>query len=225
MKILVVNPIGTSKYDQADLEYFQSKASPGTEIEIVSLKNGPEEITSYESQIEICPEILGILRSREYDAAIINCFANPCIDAAKEISDKPVVGPGEAAMSLSLLLGGQISIISPVKKASPQFLINARKMGVESRISVIKSADIPVDALNDDLEATRKAIMDRSMESITQDHSDVVILGCTGMAYVADSVKKELPVPMIEPAEAALKVAEQMVNMGVKQSKYNIYRP
>lgn len=224
MKVLVINPIGTTKYDKDDLDYFRSKASPGTEIELVSLKKGPEEITSYESQIEICPEILDILRTKEYDAAVINCFANPCIDAAKEISDKPVVGPGEASMAMSLLLGDQIAIISPVDKASPQFLINARKMGVGDRINVIKSTGIKVDNLSDDLEVTREAIMNVAMECVNEHHSDVVILGCTGMAYVADRVKKDLPVPMIEPAEAALKAAELIVSMGLTQSKHLIYR-
>lgn len=224
MKVLVINPIGTSKYDEADYEYFKQKANEDTVIEVVSLKSGPEEITKFESQVEICPEILEILRTKTYDAAIINCFANPCIDAAKEVSDKIVVGPGESAMALSLLLGDQISIISPVDKTAPQFLINARKMGIESRIRVIKNVAIPVEALNDDQEITEKAIIKVAMESVEKDNADVVVLGCTGMAYIADKVKGEIPVPLIEPAGAALKVAELLFSLGLKQSKYLTYK-
>lgn len=224
MKVLVINPIGTSKYDEADYEYFKQKADKSTEIEVVSLKKGPEEITKFESQIEICPEILEILRAKTYDAAIINCFANPCIDAAKEVSDKIVVGPGEAAMALSLLLGDQISIISPVDKTVPQFLINARKMGIENRVSIIKNAAIPVEALNDDQDITKKTIVKEAMDSVNNNKADVVILGCTGMAYVADQAKKEIPVPLIEPAGAALKVAELLFSLGLKQSKYLTYK-
>jgi allantoin racemase len=223
MKILIINPVGTSKYDDGDLQYSRSKASKESEIEIVSLTKGPEEISSFESQAEICPEIFEILRRETYDAAVINCFANPCIDAAKEISEKPVVGAGEAALYLSLLLGDRISIISPVNKTVPQFLANARKMGIGDRISSIKSTGIPVEALADDPSATKKAIMDEAMSSIKDDEADVVVLGCTGMAYVADEIGTSLPVPMVEPLYAAIKVAEMLVQMELTQSKYVMY--
>ena len=224
MKILIINPIGTTRYDKSDLRYLRKKASAESELELVSLKNGPVEITTFQSQVEICPEILEILREKKYDAAIINCFANPCIDAAKEASDKPVVGPGEAALYLSLLLGDRISIISPVDITVPQFRLNVRKMGIEKRIASIRSVKIDVKDLEDDRGATTDAIMREAKKSIEIDGTDVVVLGCTGMAYVADEIRKRLSVPIIEPLNAALKVAELLVQTKLKQSKYLIYR-
>ncbi|MGC8699132.1 MAG: aspartate/glutamate racemase family protein [Candidatus Acidifodinimicrobium sp.] len=224
MKILVINPVGTSRYDKDDLQYLTRKARKETELEITSLSKGPEEITTFESQVEICPEVLKILKEKEYDAAIINCFANPCIDAAKEVSEKPVVGPGEASLYLSLMLGDRISIISPVDKTIPQFSANVRKMGIENRISSIRSVRIPVEALADDLRLTKSAIVRTARECIENDGADVVVLGCTGMAYVADEVREEIPVPVIEPLSAALGLAELWVQMKVAQSKYIIYK-
>lgn len=224
MKILIINPIGTTRYDKSDLRYLRKKASAESELELVALKNGPVEITTFQSQVEICPEILEILREKKYDAAIINCFANPCIDAAKEASDKPVVGPGEAALYLSLLLGDRISIISPVDITVPQFRLNVRKMGIEKRIASIRSVKIDVKDLEDDRGVTTDAIMREAKKSIEIDGTDVVVLGCTGMAYVADEIRKRLSVPIIEPLNAALKVAELLVQTKLKQSKYLIYR-
>lgn len=223
MKILIINPVGTSKYDRGDLQYSRSKVGKGFEVEIISLTKGSEEISSFESQEEICPEIFHILRTKVYDAAVINCFANPCIDAAKEISEKLVIGAGEAALYLALFLGDRISIISPIDKTVPQFLINARKMGIKERISSIKSAGIPIEHLADDLEKTREAIMNEAKSSIENDGADVVVLGCTGMAYVADEIRANLPVPVVEPLHAAIKVAEMFLQMGLMQSKYVIY--
>jgi allantoin racemase len=224
MKILVINPVGTKRYDKSDLKYLKKKAGIDSEIELVSLKKGPEEITTFQSQVEICPEILEILREKKYDAAIINCFANPCIDAAKEASDKPVIGPGEASLYLSLLLGDRVSIISPVDITVPQFRLNVRKMGIEKRISSIRSVRIDVKDLEDDQQVTTTAIMREAKESIEKDGADVVVLGCTGMAYVADEIQRKLPVPVIEPLNAALKVAELLAQTKFKQSKYLIYR-
>jgi allantoin racemase len=224
MKILVINPVGTTQYDKSDLRYLRKKASPDTELEIVSLKRGPVEITTFQSQVEICPEILDILRARIYDAAIINCFANPCIDAAKEASERPVVGPGEAALYLSLLLGDRVSIISPVDITVPQFRLNVRKMGIERRIASIRSVKIDVKNLEDDRKVTTEAIMREAKKSIEIDGADVLVLGCTGMAYVADEIRKKLSVPVIEPLNAALKVAELLAQTKLKQSKYLIYR-
>jgi Asp/Glu/hydantoin racemase len=44
------------------------------------------------------------------------------------------------------------------------------------------------------------------------------------MAYVADQIKAKIPVPLIEPAAAALKVAELLYSLNLKQSKYLIYK-
>ncbi len=224
MKILVVNPVGTTRYDKSDLKYLKKKAGMDLELELVSLRKGPVEITTFQSQVEICPEILEILREKKYDAAIINCFANPCIDAAKEASDKPVVGPGEAALYLSLLLGDRISIISPVDATVPQFRLNVRKMGIEKRISSIRSVKIDVKSLEDDSGVTTAAILREAKRSIEIDGAEVVVLGCTGMAYVADEIRKRLSVPVIEPLYAALKVAELLAQANLRQSKYLIYR-
>jgi allantoin racemase len=223
MKILVINPVGTARYDQSDLEYLRGKASKETELEVISLTKGQEEITTFQSQVEICPEVLKILRERSYDAAIINCFANPCIDAAKETADKPVVGPGEAALYLSLLLGDSISIISPVDLTVPQFRLNVRKMGIEKRISSIRSVKIEVRNLGNDTEITKSAILREAKNALEVDGADVIVLGCTGMAYIADAIRGSLPVTIIEPLEASLKVAELLVQTNLRQSKYLIY--
>ena len=224
MKILVINPIGTDIYNKSDYDYFKQKAANNTTIKVVSLKKGPNAITNFESEIENCPEILDILKTETYDAAIINCFGNPCIDAAKEVSDKIVVGPGEAALYLSLLLGDSIAIITPTEKIVPLVMMNVRKMGIEKRVNVIKSVNIDVEALNNDQKITSAAILKEAIDCVKNYKSDVVVLGCTGMAYVADQIKAKIPVPLIEPAAAALKVAELLYSLNLKQSKYLIYK-
>jgi len=45
------------------------------------------------------------------------------------------------------------------------------------------------------------------------------------MAYMADEIQKRLDVPLIEPASLTLKIAEALVDLGLRHSKVSLYGP
>ena len=55
-----------------------------------------------------------------------------------------------------------------------------------------------------------KAIVEAS-EKAVEDGAEVIVLGCTALAYMANEIQKRLNVPLIEPASLTLKMAESFV--------------
>ena len=225
MRILVVNPVGTRIWDKKDEGYLRRFARKDTSIKVVSLKDGPSSLETFQSMVSVCPAIIQLVKSVEsdYDAIIINCFGDPCVEAIREIVRVPVLGPGETSMMIASLLGHKFSVISPTKKTALQVESRVRALGIEQRFASAVGLDIAVLDLERDVEKTVKAVV-KASEKAVRDGAEVIVLGCTGLAYMADEIRKRLNVPLIEPASLALKVAETLVDLRLKHSKVALYR-
>jgi len=224
MKILVVNPVGTNMWDKKDKEYLQRFARKDTAINVLSLKEGPASLETFQSMMQVCPSIIELVKKCEgkYDAIMVNCFGDPCVKAIREIVDVPVLGPGETSMLITSLLGHKFSVISPTKKTALQVELHARELGIEERLASVIGLEIPVLELERDEEKTIKAVV-KASEKAVKDGAEVIALGCTGMAYMADEIRKQLNVPLIEPASLTLKIAEALVDLGLRHSKFALY--
>ena len=215
MRILVISPVVSSDLLTGDREYLQGLADPATEVELVSVGRGPRSIETFHDAVYAGPEILRLVRERHatVDAFVINCFADPAVDAAREITDKVVLGPAETSMSVALHLGAKFSVISILPNTGPWVRWQARKLGIESRLASAIGIDIPVLELDDAAEATAGEIVNAAELAIRQDGAEVIVLGCTGMVSVAQAVRERLSVPVVEPAATTFKMAELLVKL------------
>jgi len=224
-KILVVNPITTDSFNDMTKNYLEKIKSPDVEIEVVNIKAGPSSIETFYDEAFALPEILKTIdeyKSR-CDAIVINCFADPAVNAARELSDVPVVGPAEASMMIALMLGHKFGVISTFRNSGPWIELQARNMGIEQRLAGAIGVDIPVLELGSDLKKTARYLVDAAKNLIESKGAEVIILGCTGMAPVARIVKEELKVPVIEPMATAFKVAELMIGLKLTHSEIGLY--
>jgi len=224
MQILVVNPVGTDMWDKKDEECLRRFARRDTSIKVLSLKEGPSSVETFQSKVTVCPSIIELVKKHEgeYDAIMINCFGDPCVTAIREIVDVPVLGPGETSMLVASLLGHKFSVISPTKKTALQVELHARELGIEDRLASVVGLEISVPELEKDAEKTVKAVV-KASEKAVEDGAEVIVLGCTGLAYMADDIRKRLKVPLIEPASLTLKVAEALVDLRLSHSKFILY--
>lgn len=224
MRILVVNPVGTTMWDKKDEEYLHRFAGKDTSITVLSLKDGPNSLETFQSMVHVCPSIIQLVKRHQskYDAIMVNCFGDPCVKAIREIVDIPVLGPGETSMLVASLLGHKFSVISPTKKTALQVELHARELGIEERLSSVIGLEIPVLELERNEEETIKAVV-KASEKAVKDGAEVITLGCTGLAYMADEIRKRLDVPLIEPASLTLKIAEALVDLGLRHSKVSLY--
>jgi allantoin racemase len=224
-KILVINPITTDSFNDMTKNYLEKIKSPDVEIEVVNIKDGPSSIETFYDEAFALPGILKTVNEYKTrcDAIVINCFADPAVNAAREITDIPVVGPAEASMMIALMLGHKFGVISTFRNTGPWVELQTRNMGIEQRLAGAVGIDIPVLELGSDLKKTARYLVDAARDLIESKGAEVIILGCTGMALVARIVKEELEVPVIEPMATAFKVAELIVSLKLTHSKTGLY--
>lgn len=225
MRILVINPVTTKEWLEPDREYLQGLADKATEVEVIGLERGPRSLETFYDVAHAGPEILRVVREKsdEVDAIMINCFADPALDAARELTDKVVLGAGETSMAVAIQLGPRFSVISVLKNTASWVRMQAARLGVESKLASAIGVDIPVLDLGKDPERTVNAIVKSAREAIERDGAEVIVLGCTGMAALAAKVRERLDVPLIEPAATTLKMAEMLIKLGLRHNRGGLY--
>jgi allantoin racemase len=190
--------------------------APGTEITIVAPTGCPSSTESEEDELVAASAVYSEVAAgaeEGYDAVTIDCTLEPGLKAAKKTSSIPVVGAGEAALCLSLLFGERFSVIMPIPKSIGPMVAKIRQMGLWERCASVRSVNLHVLDLGD---------YDRTLDDVTKearlatetDGADVIVLGCTAMGAIADGLAVRLGIPVIEPATAALKLAEALAAPG-----------
>jgi len=99
----------------------------------------------------------------------------------------------------------------------------ARKLGIESRLASAIGINVPVLVLEKDLEETAAQIVKAAKQAIKTDGAEAIVLGCTGMTAVAQNVREQLSVPLVEPAATTLKMAELLVKLGLHHHRGGLY--
>ncbi len=222
--IYIINPITTKEFEEMTIRESEAAASPETQLHVVSIDKGPASIECIYDEVVAAPYVVNKVRevADKADAIIINCFGDPALDAAREITAVPIIGPGTSSMALAQLLGHNFSVVTVLSRLGPIVEEVAAKLGTTKLVSV-RAVDIPVLELEDRAKTVEKLTRE-SVKAIEDDGAHVIVLGCTGMQGLADQLKQELAkqgydIPVLDPAIIALKLAEILVDMKTSQSR------
>ncbi len=124
-------------------------------------------------------------------------------------------------MTIASLLGEKFGVISVMRNAGPQIEMAARRIGIGERLAYASGIDVPVL----DLDRDRKVIgaIVNAADKAIEKGAEVIVLGCTGMYFLAEEIRKTLAVPVIEPASLTLKVAESLACLKLRHGKTGMY--
>src|SRR5919197_2207709 len=90
---------------------------PGADVTAVNPDRGPASIESEADTVVAAAEVVALMRSLEpHDAYLIACFGDPGLDAARELTDRPVVGIGEAAYTATSLVAKRFAVITTLAR-------------------------------------------------------------------------------------------------------------
>lgn len=220
MKIKVILASSSQELIQSQLANRQKALAEGTEIIIVAPGECPPSTEGEVDEVYAAPHILSEVIKAEkegFDAVTIDCTLEPGLKAAKKASRIPVVGAGEAALSLALLLGERFSVIMPTPEGINPMISRIRQMGLWDCTASVRSIDVHVLDL-DNHERTLASVAEKARIVIDEDGADVIVLGCTVMGPIAGALAERLGVPVIEPGIAALKLAEALGAPGWRSS-------
>jgi len=199
---------------------------------VVSLAQGPASVESRYDEAIATPDVLRQVKEAAqegFDAVIVDCFGDVGVKAAREIAEIPVIGPGESSMLLAVALGQRFSVITVLRNLLPVVYETAEVLGLHRKLASVRYVDIPVLEVMD-RERLKKALLREMLEALEKDGAQVLVLGCTGMSGVTSELSQRLrergyDVPIVDPSGAALKFAEALVKMGLKQSKLTYMKP
>jgi allantoin racemase len=219
-KIRYIKP---SAYDALNTDiktYLDNYSGSDTVVEVVSMPRGPKNLEYVYYQVLASQEILKAVKQAEKDgcdAAIIGCFDDPALIAAREISEKMlIIGPGESSMQLAATLGGKFSIIIGHDKWAPQIMDNVHRYGFINKLASFRTLNLGVNQLHQDEALTEQRIREGIKKAITDDKAEVIVLGCTmGFGFYKE-MQKEFCLPIIDVMLSALKHAEMLVEMKQK---------
>lgn len=223
MRIRVINPNTTASMTALIATSARAVAGPGTTVDAVTSPMGPPSIESHYDEALAVPGILASIDD-EADAHVIACFGDPGLDAAREIASGPVVGIAEAAMHAATMVGRGFSVVTTLSRTRGRaWELAHRYVGAGACLGV-HACDIPVLELETD-PAALKQVIELSQEALVADDSEVIVLGCAGMADLCATVSAEIGVPVIDGVAAAVALAESLVRLGLRTSTRGEYAP
>jgi allantoin racemase len=225
MRILVVNPNTTASMTETIAGAAHSVAAAPTEIVAVTSAMGPVSIEGYYDEALAVPGVLVEIAKGERegaDAAIIACFDDTGLDAARALAGIPVLGICEAALSLASFIAQRFTVVTTMERSRIPVEALVARYGMAGRAKV-RAADIPVLSLEDPASGAAARLRREIARALDEDRAEAIVLGCAGMADLAASLQREFGVPVVDGVTAAVKQAEALVALGLKTSKRGAY--
>ena len=223
MRILVINPNTTASMTATIGECARAVAGPGATVAAVNPSSGPVSIESHFDDAMSVPGVLAEVAAGErggVDAYVIACFGDPGLLAAREVAAGPVVGIAEAAMRTAAYLGRGFSVVTTLERTVGHTWDLARAYGLERHCLGVHATGIPVVELETD-PAAYATVLGASRAALDADGSDVVVLGCAGMADLCARLQDDLGVPVVDGVAAAVVTARSIVELGLATSVRN----
>ncbi len=226
MKILVINPNTTESMTKEIGTSARRCAQPNTVIDVVTAPWGPRSIEGHFEEVLAAAATTQLVarHQNDYDAFVIACYGDPGLYAAKEVTQRPVIGIGEASTLLACMLAHKFSVVTVIDRIVPMLEDMISRYGLSKRCASVRSSGLSVLEIEEDPLRAAREIVRVARLAIEHDGAEAITLGCAGMGQVERIVADELSdVPVIDGVVAAVKSAEALVGAGLATSKLRAF--
>lgn len=185
-------------------------AYPGLEVKTACIPDQPCGVHDPASLAAAAPKaarLAGELARAGAGAVVISCCADPGLELCRAEVPVPVIGAGSAAAAIALLSGEPVGVLGltaevpmPIRRVlGPALCRSATPQGVQTTLDLMKA---------DAKDACIRAACD-----LREAGARVILVACTGMstAGVTACLRRELPLPVVDPVLAAGGVAITML--------------
>ena len=147
MQILIVNPNTTNSMTKKIEVAAKAIAHSSTHIMVTNPSDGPVSIEGYYDEAFSVPGLLQeIIKGEDPNVAahIIACFDDTGLDALRCLTDKPVVGIGEAGYRMASMLCNKFSVVTTLARSVPALEHNLMRYGLDRQCQRVRSSEVPV---------------------------------------------------------------------------------
>lgn len=219
-QIALVSPMVRSESIDVDAILAPFRAD-GLRFTNSFIDSGP---TSIETDTDVAACLPGLLATsarvvREgCTALVINCMCDPGLVELRSRYTLPIFGPAETSMHAAASMGRRFSMLDVVSGGRELVADQVARYGLRRNFVSHRAIDVPVLELYADPERTLALLEAQALAAFT-DGADTVILGCTGLADLANRLRGVLrnqgaPSNVMEPLGTTLSVAQALVKSG-----------
>jgi allantoin racemase len=224
MRILVLNPNTTASMTEKIGAAARRVASPGTEIVARNPAMGPASIEGFYDEAICLPGMLEVIRTTpDVDGVVIACFDDTGLDAARCLTDKPVVGIGEAAYHMASMISNKFSVITTLGRSVPALEHNLHKYGLSARCARVRSSEVAVLELEEQGSDATNRISDEIAVAMAEDRAEAIVLGCAGMTDLTEFLSARHGLPVLDGVVCALTLCESLIRLKLKTSRLGGY--
>lgn len=217
--VLVINPNSNPEVTAGIRTAVAPLAGSERPVEVVGLEGTPYGIESQGDVDAVAGPLVERIAAEagRHDAFVIACFSDPGLHAAREAVDAPVLGIAQAGLLTALGLAGRVGVISIQPGSLPRHWRAYRALGVAGAVvgdeavgaTVAELAD--AGAMGDRMEAVGRSLVEGR-------GAEVLVLGCAGMARYREPLEAALGVPVVDPTQAAVGLAQTSAVLGYATS-------
>lgn len=225
-KLALIGATGIDWWIDPKKKSFVELHTPsGSEIENYTPRHGTHSVESITDEAYNAPFILEqVVKANKdgCDVIVIDCACDPVLEAAREVSKVPVVGPRNTALHFALTLGTRFGVVTVQGQSLKRCIEHGiRKEGLDSFCAGVRFLKMPVLDIAKKPEQAQKEILSESRNLIQNNGADVIVLGCTALSHEVNlkPIMDELQVPIIDPWIIAVKTAFMLVESGLTHSK------
>jgi allantoin racemase len=230
IRILIINGNTMEEMTEGIHREGSAAAGPGVEVVTVTPDLGPMTIETFYDDYMAIPGILKeiLKHEAEYDAFIIACWGDPGIEAAREITDKPVVGIAEASMYICNMIAAKWAVATVLHRikdfVNKTVIKTGFGVGPAARCIGVFTTDLSVADTEHLREAACNTLEDAGRKAIAMG-AEAIALGCAGMSGLDKDLEARLGIPVVDSVAASVQMAESLVRLGKRTSKVNTYKP
>ena len=225
MRILTVNVNTTPSMTDSIAAAARAASEPGVEIVGLTPRFGAPScegnMESYLAAVGVMDAVLSY--DHPFDAVIQAGFGEHGREGLQELLEQPVVDITEAAAATAMYVGRSYSVVTTLDRTVPLIEDRLRLAGLMERCASVRASNTSVLDLERDEGAAIQSIVDEAQRSIDEDHAEVIVLGCGGMAALEKAVREQCGVPVVDGVAAAVNVAQSLVRLGLTTSKSRTY--
>ena len=227
MRILIVNVNTTASMTEGIVAQARKAAAPGTEIVGLTPRFGAESVEgNFESYLAAVGVMDAVMRyGQPFDAVIQAGYGEHGREGLQELLTVPVVDITEAAASTAMFLGHKYSVVTTLDRAVPMIEDRLKLAGLDARCASVRASGMAVLELEAQPERAVQAIVQQAALAVSDDHAEVICLGCGGMAELEAQVRARTGVPVVDGVAAAVHIAQSLVRQGLSTSKVRTYAP
>jgi allantoin racemase len=220
-RLALVNP-NTDPADTDEMAVIVRAAFAGDvnlELQALTATTGSSAIETASEEVVAAAETIEMIRrTGDADAYLIGCFNDPGIDAARELTEAPIVGIGEAAYRAILFVARRFAVITTLPRGVPDLEEHMERLGVRNRCVGVWATGVPVSDQGAAFPGTTEAIIAAGRRAVEERGAEGLVLACGGMSDVETTVTQRVGVPATNGVVIGALFAHSLWRAGLRTS-------